>query len=235
MATASCRDALDQPAGAFWHKLALNTLVYPAVPINPDYRASEIAYLLENAEVDLAPRLRDRCAQLAAGMSANARTPRRLWSSTSCPACLHRSARRATMRSAPRAKQACSTLPVPPVAQKAACCRKGYELAFGRLVRDARRARIVPAEGERIYNPLPVYHCNSSVVSFYGALLKRKLPDPAGPVSSNRWWPEVRQTGATVVHYLGVIVPLLLGRPPGQRSADIRCALARCRSRAAAA
>ena len=30
-----------------------------------------------------------------------------------------------------------------------------------------------------------------------------------------RWWREVAETGATIVHYLGVIAPVLLKLPPG--------------------
>jgi len=71
-------------------------------------------------------------------------------------------------------------------------------------------------EGDRIYNPLPVYHCNSAVVSFCGAMLNGSCqiqPDRFHPA---RWWSEVKQTRATVVHYLGVIAPMLLGRPPSE-------------------
>ena len=52
----------------FLHKLALNTLGASCVPINPDYRADEIAYLLEHAEVDLALVVADRAR--AAGSAA---------------------------------------------------------------------------------------------------------------------------------------------------------------------
>src|SRR5579864_6448486 len=38
----------------FLHKLALNALGVSIVPINPDYRAAEAAYLLENSSADLA-------------------------------------------------------------------------------------------------------------------------------------------------------------------------------------
>src|SRR5712671_7556113 len=43
----------------------------------------------------------------------------------------------------------------------------------------------------------------------------------------SRWWPEVCQTQATIVHYLGVIVPLLLGMPEcaEERSHTIRFGL----------
>ena len=32
----------------------------------------------------------------------------------------------------------------------------------------------------------------------------------------HRWWREIAETRATIVHYLGIIAPLLLGQPPGE-------------------
>src|ERR1700730_7651481 len=55
----------------FLHKLALNAVGACCVPINADYRANEIAYLLENSAVDLALVVGDRHDQLIAGMNAS--------------------------------------------------------------------------------------------------------------------------------------------------------------------
>jgi acyl-CoA synthetase (AMP-forming)/AMP-acid ligase II len=62
---------LDNRPEHFLHKLALNTLGVSCVPVNPDYRAGEIAYLLENSEVDLAIVCGDRREQLLAGMETS--------------------------------------------------------------------------------------------------------------------------------------------------------------------
>src|SRR5437667_237873 len=62
---------LDNRPEHFLHKLALNALGISCVPINPDYRAGEIAYLLENAGVDLVLVAGERREQLDAGMSAS--------------------------------------------------------------------------------------------------------------------------------------------------------------------
>src|SRR5215470_9577664 len=62
---------LDNRPEYFLHKLALNALGVSAVPINPAYRAGEIAYLLEHAEVDLALVAAERHQQLEAGMAAS--------------------------------------------------------------------------------------------------------------------------------------------------------------------
>ena len=40
----------------------------------------------------------------------------------------------------------------------------------------------------------------------------------------HRWWREIEQTHATIVHYLGIIVPLLLSQPisDDERSQNVR-------------
>jgi crotonobetaine/carnitine-CoA ligase len=53
-------------------------------------------------------------------------------------------------------------------------------------------------------------------VSFHGAMLNGSCQIQPDRFHPNRWWSEVKQTGATVVHYLGVIAPMLLGRPPSE-------------------
>ena len=39
------------------------------------------------------------------------------------------------------------------------------------------------------------------------------LPERFSP---SRWWSEIAETRATIVHYLGVVPPLLLNQPPSQ-------------------
>src|SRR5205807_10152951 len=70
----------------------------------------------------------------------------------------------------------------------------GYELASGAWYANAGGLAAFRPEGDRIYNPFPVYQCNSAVVSFYGALLNggcQIQPDRFHPA---RWWGEVKQT-----------------------------------------
>jgi acyl-CoA synthetase (AMP-forming)/AMP-acid ligase II len=206
---------LDNRPEHFLHKLALNTLGVSAVPINSDYRASEIAYLLENAEVDLALVAGDRHAQLADGMSASSHAaPVTIFDELSGLPAPKRAARNDPVNAASEASvlYTSGTTGRP----KGCLLSQGYELASGAWYATRGALASFRPAGERIYNPLPVYHCNSSVMSFYGALLNGSCQIQPDRFHPNRWWPEIRQTGATVVHYLGVIVPLLLGRPPGE-------------------
>jgi crotonobetaine/carnitine-CoA ligase len=44
---------LDNRIEHFLHKIALNALGICCVPVNPDYKARELAYLIEHSQVDL--------------------------------------------------------------------------------------------------------------------------------------------------------------------------------------
>src|SRR5215470_15697132 len=57
------------------HKLALNSLGVCCVPINPDYRAGESAYLLEHSEPDLVVTLGRREAQVGEALAHSACRP----------------------------------------------------------------------------------------------------------------------------------------------------------------
>ena len=73
---------------------------------------------------------------------------------------------------------------------------------------------------DRIYNPLPLYHVNSGIVSLLGAIAAgccQVQPDRFNP---RRWWREVNATRATIVHYLGVVAPMLLNQPPSAADRD---------------
>jgi crotonobetaine/carnitine-CoA ligase len=99
-----------------------------------------------------------------------------------------------------------------------------YELAAGRWYA-GRGGLIEFREGvERIYNPLPVFHVNALVFSFYCALVRGNCQVQTDRFQPSRWFTEVHESRATVVHYLGVVVPMLLNQPPNplERSHAVR-------------
>jgi crotonobetaine/carnitine-CoA ligase len=217
---------IDNRPEHFLHKLALNTLGIGCVPINPDYRASEIAYLLDHSEADLAIVAPERRAQFEAGAAAGSHAPPfALFDeiATLAPAV------RAPRDAAVSAQSEASILYTSGTTGRPKGCilSHGYELASGAWYASMGGMATFHAEGERIYNPLPVYHVNSSIVSFYGALLSGSCQIQSDRFAPTRWWPEVRQTRASVVHYLGIIIPLLLNQPPqdDDRDNDIRFAI----------
>jgi acyl-CoA synthetase (AMP-forming)/AMP-acid ligase II len=204
---------LDNRPEHFLHKLALNTLGMSCVPINPDYRANEIAYLLENSEADLVIVSSERRAQLEAGMQASAHqapiVPFDDLELLTMPAKPAR-ANPVTSETEASVLYTSGTTGRP----KGCMLSHGYELASGAWYATRGALATFRPEGERLYNPLPVYHVNSSILSFHCVMLTGSCQIQPDRFHPGRWWTEVNQTRATIVHYLGVIVPLLLNMPP---------------------
>jgi acyl-CoA synthetase (AMP-forming)/AMP-acid ligase II len=66
---------------------------------------------------------------------------------------------------------------------------------------------------ERFYNPLPLFHMNHLAITATAAILTANTLVVPERFSPARWWPEVSASGATVIHYLGVVAPMLLNQP----------------------
>ena len=202
------------------HKLAMNALGICCVPINPDYRPRELAYLIDHAHVDLAVVLQSRWADWQAGARESSWQPAAVlfesFDTTLPPA-----ASPAT-NWIPEADTPASILYTSGTTGRPKGCvlSHRYELAAGAYY--ATRGGLVDfrPQGERIYNPLPLFHVNASILSFYAALLTGSCQIQTDRFQPTRWWQEVRESRATVVHYLGVIVQMLCVQPPSPADKD---------------
>lgn len=196
------------------HKLAMNALGICCVPVNPDYRPRELAYLIDHAHVDLAVMLESRWADWQAGASEATWQPSAVLLEqfdTALPP-----ASTSATNWTPEADTPASILYTSGTTGRPKGCvlSHRYELAAGAYY--ATRGGLVDfrPEGERIYNPLPLFHVNASILSFYAALLTGSCQIQTDRFQPTRWWQEVRDTQATIVHYLGVIVQMLCVQPP---------------------
>ena len=206
----------------FFHYLALNVLGVGVVPVNPDYRHDELAYLLDHSEADLAVALPGRIGDLeAAAQERKALLP--------VVNAEDASARLPRPRPAPRAgtpglDTECGLLYTSGTTGRPKGCMltNFYYLNAGAWYRDlGGRAAIEPGR-DRILNPLPLFHMNCQAVSATAAMLTANcliLPERFSP---RRWWPDVVATRATVIHYLGVMPPLLLNQPVAPEEAAHR-------------
>ena len=203
---------LDNRPEHFLHKLALNTLGMSCVPVNPDYRPGEIAYLIDSSAPDLAIVSAERHEQFMAGRAAATHKP---------PVVLFDRLDALIPPVKKRREDAVSAATEASILYtsgttgrpKGCMLSHGYELASGHWYAMRGHLASFRPEGERLYNPLPVYHVNSSVFSFHCVMLTGSCQIQADRFHPGRWWPEIHQTCATIVHYLGVIVPMLLGMP----------------------
>jgi crotonobetaine/carnitine-CoA ligase len=198
----------------FFHYLALNAVGCGVVPINPDYRHDELLYQMEHSEADLAVVIGSRVGDLeAVARERNRRLP--VVDAEAWPAVLPMAG------VAPRAGQPgldteCGLLYTSGTTGRPKGCvlSNFYYLNAGAWYRDLGGRLHLEHGRERILNPLPLFHMNCQAVTATCVMLTGNclvLPERFSPT---RWWKDVASTGATAVHYLGVVPPLLLNQPP---------------------
>jgi acyl-CoA synthetase (AMP-forming)/AMP-acid ligase II len=206
---------LENRPAFFLHYLALNGLGAGIVPINPDYRHDEVAYLLEHSEAELAVVLPHRAADVATAAAACAKRPA-VVDALELPAALPPPSAPAR-QGGPSLDTECALLYTSGTTGRPKGCRLSnlYFLTSGRTYCGFGGLIEIRPGRERFYNPLPLYHMNHLALTATAAMLTANalvLPERFSPT---RWWPEVSATGATIVHYLGVVAPMLLNQPPG--------------------
>ena len=177
------------------HFLALNSLGVSVVPLNPDYRAAELEYVLAHSE---APRL------------VNAQT-------LEDPPPTRKRGRR-------RASAPCSTPPAPPASRKAACSATSISSTSAERYLDEGGLCAVRHGEERLITPLPFFHMNALAVSTTAMILSAGCVVQLDRFHPKTWWRDVVDSGATIVHYLGVMPAILMNLPetPEQPSRPLR-------------
>jgi acyl-CoA synthetase (AMP-forming)/AMP-acid ligase II len=161
------------------HKLALNSIGVCCVPINPDYRVGEIAYLVDHCEPDLTLTLGSREGQMREALAHSAHKPPIIVSEEFA----------GPLVKASRPAQSGRPLPETPASilytsgttgrPKGCILSHGYEVASGGWYASLGGLASLRPREDRIYNPLPLYHVNSAVVSLMGSHSDRQLPDSA--------------------------------------------------------
>ena len=205
---------LDNRPEFFTHYLALNGLGVGIVPINPDYRLDELFYLMDHSEADLAvalparmsdleavARKRDKPLPVVAPDLAGRRLPR---------------PRVAAQSDAPGLATECSLLYTSGTTGRPKGCilTNFYYLNSGAWYRDLGGHVTFEYGRERLLNPLPLFHMNAQAISATCMILTAGCLVLPGRFSPSRWWPDVVASRATVIHYLGVMPPLLLNQAP---------------------
>jgi acyl-CoA synthetase (AMP-forming)/AMP-acid ligase II len=198
----------------FFHLFALNSLGAGIVPLNPDAMAEETLYTITHSEADLALASATRLADLKT-IAARRDIHLPVYCADDLPE------RFATVRPAPRheapgTKTEAALLYTSGTTGRAKGCMisNDYFLTSGSWYL-ARGGRLSFAFGEeRLFNPFPVFHMNSGVMSLMAITLSAGCLISADRFHPKSWWRDLVDTRATAVHYMGVIPPILFKQAP---------------------
>ena len=202
----------NRPAFLF-HWLALNALGASAVPINADMRAAELSYLIGHSEIGLAVTLPERANDLQAAaatagidfvtMTADAAIPR---------------ARTAPPRGGEPigADTECALLYTSGTTGRPKGCilSNTYFVNAGEWYAALDGVCSVRRDAERLMTPLPLTHMNAMACSTMVVLVAGGCLVQLDRFHPKSWLQSARESGATIVHYLGVMPAMLLSAPP---------------------
>ncbi|WP_169568646.1 AMP-binding protein [Sneathiella limimaris] len=196
-----------------FHLLALNAIGASAVPINPDYRHDEILYQMTHSEAVLVVTIESRYEDLLA-VANDREAPLPVVTDTDFLDCLPGAIEKAPNGTPCLSTEASLLYTSGTTGRPKGCMLTNeYHLTSGQWYADMGGLVDIRKGQERLYNPLPLFHMNAACVSLGCMLLTGGcliIPDRFHPKS---WWQEVYDTKATIIHYLGVVPPMLLNQP----------------------
>jgi acyl-CoA synthetase (AMP-forming)/AMP-acid ligase II len=202
-------------------KLAFNLLGISWVPINPDYRVSEMTYILSDSAVSLVIVVPKHASLMSVAIEAGGNDcPILEWQGDLINLPVAKSA--IPIAGAVHPQTEASVLYTSGTTGRPKGCILGheYELLMG-VWYASRGGLLTLREGvERVYNPLPLFHVNAGILEFYGLLMSGNCLIIPERFSARRWWREIRETKATGAHYLGVVIPVLMNQLPRPSDQD---------------
>ena len=206
------------------HYLALNAIGASVVPLNPDYRAAELDYVLRQSEAGLAVALPQHITRLnSLGLPQLSVTAAgEPFDAPAAPSpLLQRNA-----DSGIGGDAECALLYTSGTTGKPKGCiiSNFYCLNMGRHYNSEGGLCEVRSGCERLITPLPLFHMNALVVSTMAMILSGGCIVQLDRFHPKTWWSDVAASGATIVHYLGVMPAILLGQPedPAERAHRLR-------------
>jgi acyl-CoA synthetase (AMP-forming)/AMP-acid ligase II len=198
----------------FTHWLALNALGVSIVPINPDLRPAELEYQLTLAGVELLVTW-SKAAPALQGFALPGLTI--IETGEDIPPASTRA-----IRQAGAAEDECALLFTSGSTGKPKGCMlsNSYFLTLADWYVTQGGIADMEENTEVALTPLPMFHMNALGCTALGMIVKGGAIVPLDRFHASRWWASVSQSGATIVHCLGVIPAILLRLPPSPYDTD---------------
>ncbi len=200
----------NRPAFFIWF-LALNKIGASIVPVNPDLRAAELKYMIGHAEPALAVAIPSRLGDLAQAARAAGLDVAVIPPDAELPS--PRQGARLAKGKGIKAEAAMLYTSGTTGQPKGCVLPNEYFLMAGRWYANAGGLCALSTYGERMITPLPIFHMNAMAYSLMAMIAVGGCLTVLDRFHPSTWWHSVRASGATCLHYLGVMPSMLMGLP----------------------
>ena len=208
--------------------MGLSRLGAICVPINPAYKATEMAYILNNAEakvlvshhslLEVAAEARDRCPSLQEALVISEEGATHLgWKSfwgllKEAPPLPRQASEDVRPQDISMLSYTSGTTGNP----------KGVMITHEMYVAAGQgfASWTGSSSEDRFFTCLPYFHANAQYYSTMGSLACGASLILKDRFSASRFWQQVRESGATVVNFIGMMMPVLLKQPHADNDLD---------------
>jgi acyl-CoA synthetase (AMP-forming)/AMP-acid ligase II len=191
----------------FSHWLALNGLGISIVPLNPDLRPAELVYQLDIADADLIVTYSRQAPTLAGFENPRVKV---IETGEPVPAVAVPASRQSG-----KAEDECALLFTSGSTGKPKGCMLSNTYFMTLADWYVTQGGIAEIEQNRevALTPLPMFHMNALGCTALGMIVSGGTIVPLDRFHASRWWQSVSESGATIIHCLGVIPAILLRLP----------------------
>lgn len=201
---------LENRAEFFFHFLALNSLGVCVVPVNAEFVADEIEYLILNSESSLVVCLPEHIEKVQTALK-----------DADTPIAPHTQLTQ-TRQAASPAEQQSAALKTPAAIiytsgttgkPKGCVLSNEYFLYVGDWYLNLGGYCKLQKGCERVITPLPFFHVNALAFTAMAMIMSGGCLIQLDRFHPSNWWQTVRESKATCLHYLGVMPAMLLKLP----------------------